>query len=109
MNELDAGAQVLLNPSLVLAPESALSLLPSRGLSSAPVSRSVSPMVALSNDGRKKQLDYHSAFRHGNYLLNLFVSGSTTTWPDQLAEEAGWISPVAEPHQEPVPEQRDYR
>ena len=38
----DAGAQFSLNPNLVLAPESALSLLPSRGLSSAPVACSVS-------------------------------------------------------------------
>ena len=37
-----AGAQLSLSPSLVLAPESALSLLPSRGLSSAPVACSVS-------------------------------------------------------------------
>ena len=60
-----AGAQLSLNPSLVLAPESALSLLPSRGLSSAPAACSVSAAVVLSNDGTKKELDYRSAFRHG--------------------------------------------
>ena len=52
------------NPSLVLAPESALSLLPSRGLSSAPVVCSVSAMAVLSNHGTKKELAYRSAFRH---------------------------------------------
>jgi hypothetical protein len=59
-----AGAQLTPNPSLVLAPESALSVLPSRGLSSAPAIRSVSAIVVLDNDGAKKELEYHSAFRH---------------------------------------------
>jgi len=55
------------NPSLVLAPESALSLLPSRDLSSAPAACSVSATAVLRNDGTKKELDYHSAFRHAHY------------------------------------------
>jgi len=53
------------NPSLVLAPESALSLLPSRGLSSAPAARSVSATGILYNRGMKKELDSRGAFRHG--------------------------------------------
>src|SRR6266853_5397389 len=53
------------NPRLVLAPESALSLLPSRGLSSAPAVRSVSTATVLSNQGTKKKLAYRGAFRHG--------------------------------------------
>jgi hypothetical protein len=57
------------NPSLVLAPESALSLLPSRGLSSAPVACSVSAMAVLNNHGTKKELDYPSAFRHVRYRV----------------------------------------
>ena len=60
-----AGAQLVLNPSLVLAPESALSLLPTRGLSSAPAARSVSATVFVGNGGMKKGLDSRSAFRHG--------------------------------------------
>src|SRR5216684_8063258 len=59
-----AGAQFSTGPSLVLAPESALSLLPSRGLSSAPVVRSVSARAVLSNGETKKELDFRSAFRH---------------------------------------------
>ena len=60
-----AGASLTLIPSLVLAPESALSLLPSRGLSSAPAARSVSATVVVGNGGTKKGLDSRSAFRHG--------------------------------------------
>jgi hypothetical protein len=39
-------------------------LLPSRGLSSAPVACSVSAMAVLNNHGTKKELELHSAFRH---------------------------------------------
>jgi hypothetical protein len=60
-----------LNPSLVLAPESALSLLPSRGLSSAPAACSVSPTVVLGNDGPKKELDNRGAFRHVDYRATI--------------------------------------
>jgi len=60
-----AGAQLDAGPSLVLAPESALSLLPSRGLSSAPAARSVSISIVLSNHASKKHLDYRGAFRQG--------------------------------------------
>jgi len=52
--KFDVGAQRSLNPSLVLAPESALSLLPSRGLSSAPATRSVFKEADGFNDGKKK-------------------------------------------------------
>jgi hypothetical protein len=58
------GLSVSPSPSLVLAPESALGLLPSSGLSSAPVVRSVSPTTGLCNGWKKKELDYRSAFRH---------------------------------------------
>jgi hypothetical protein len=43
-------------PSLVLAPESALSLLPSRGFSSAPAARSVSTEIDLRNHASKNIL-----------------------------------------------------
>ena len=43
------------DPSLVLAPESALSLLPSRGLSSAPVACSVSAVAALRQQENEKR------------------------------------------------------
>ena len=46
-------------------PESALSLLPSSGLSSAPVVRSVSVTAVVDNSRTKKELDFRSAFRHG--------------------------------------------
>ena len=59
-----AGAQLDAGPSLVLAPESALSLLPSRGLSSAPAACSVSTEIGLGNHASKKHLDYRGAFRH---------------------------------------------
>jgi hypothetical protein len=58
------GPSFALNPSLVLAPESALSLLPSRGLPSAPAASSVSATAVLGNDETKKELDYRGAFRH---------------------------------------------
>src|ERR1700693_2032202 len=83
-----AGAQFSTGPSLVLAPESALSLLPSRGLSSAPAVCSVSAMAVLSNRGTKKELEYRSAFRHGGYQAgdalhvperNEFVVTATST------------------------------
>jgi hypothetical protein len=61
------GPSFALNPSLVLAPESALSLLPSRDLSSAPVDCSVSARAARCNGGTKIQLDFRSAFRHAPY------------------------------------------
>jgi hypothetical protein len=54
------------NPSLVLAPESVLSLLPSSDLSSAPAALSVSAIAVFRNDGTKKELDYRSAFRHAH-------------------------------------------
>jgi len=59
-----AGAQLGADPSLVLAPESALSLLPSRGLSSDPAVCSVSAAAVLNKRGTKKELEYRSAFRH---------------------------------------------
>jgi hypothetical protein len=49
-----------------VAPESALSLLPSRGLSSASAACSVSVTAMLGNGGTKKQLEYYSAFRHNS-------------------------------------------
>ena len=52
----DAGAQLSPNPSLVLAPESALSLLPSRGLSSAPAVVVYPREQFWRNGGMKKQL-----------------------------------------------------
>jgi hypothetical protein len=52
-----AGAQLYAGPSLVLAPESALSLLPSRGLSSAPAACSVSVTAMLGNGERKNSLN----------------------------------------------------
>jgi len=55
---LSAGAQFSPNPSLVLAPESALSLLPSRGLSSAPVASSVFGKEILCKGGTKKYLTF---------------------------------------------------
>jgi hypothetical protein len=61
---LIAGAQASLNPSLVLAPELTLRLLPSRALSFAPAACSVSATAILRNDGTEKELDYRSAFRH---------------------------------------------
>src|ERR1700686_5409073 len=48
-----------------MAPESALSLLPSRGLSSAPAAKSVSATGMQCNGGTKKELECRSAFRHG--------------------------------------------
>ena len=51
-----AGAQLGTGPSLVLAPESALSLLPSRGLSSAPAACSVPATAVLSNGETKRSL-----------------------------------------------------
>ena len=53
---LPLGLSSLPSPSLVLAPESALSLLRSRGLSSAPVARSVSATAILCKGGTKKSL-----------------------------------------------------
>ena len=49
------GSSFTPNPSLVLAPESALRLLPSRALSSAPVARSVSAPAVWCNGGTKKR------------------------------------------------------
>ena len=73
VNELECWGPVCpLNPSLVLAPESALSLLPSRGLSSAPAACSVSTRASLCNGGTKKELDYRSAFRHTNYRVTIY-------------------------------------
>ncbi len=60
-----ARVQLSPNPSLVLAPESALRVRPRRALSSAPVACSVSAMAVWSNSGTKKQLDFRRAFRHG--------------------------------------------
>ena len=73
-----AGAQSSSNPSVVLAPESALSLLPSRGLSSAPVASSVSATAVLDNSETKKQLDCRGAFRHGHYRKLCHVN--FTSW-----------------------------
>jgi hypothetical protein len=53
---LPLGLSSALGPSLVLAPESALGLLPSSALSSAPAARSVSPRVVLRKMGMKKGL-----------------------------------------------------
>ena len=47
---------VLTDPSLVLAPESALRLLPSRALSSAPAACSVCGASSVAQDGTKKDL-----------------------------------------------------
>ena len=70
------GSSFALNPSLVLAPESALSLLPSRGLSSAPAACSVSAIAVLRNDGTKKEVDFRSAFRHGLMgVVDVFFPG----------------------------------
>ena len=49
-----AGAQLETGPSLVLAPESALRLLPSIALSSAPSVRSVCATSNVAQDGTKK-------------------------------------------------------
>jgi hypothetical protein len=70
-NELDAGAQPSLNPSLVLAPESTLRLLPSRTLSFAPAACSVSVLVVWCNGGMRKGIDFRSAFRHTSYRARL--------------------------------------
>jgi hypothetical protein len=51
-------------PQPGLAPESALGLLPSRGLSSAPAVGSVSARADYCNGSSKKRLDVRSAFRH---------------------------------------------
>jgi len=67
VRELSRWGSVSRTPALVLAPELALSLLPSRGLSSAPVARSVSLIRVSRNDGRKKRISFRSAFRHGDY------------------------------------------
>jgi hypothetical protein len=60
----DAGARLSPSPSLVLAPESALGLHLCRALSSAPAAGSVSRTAILSNGRRKKEVDFHRAFRH---------------------------------------------
>ena len=62
------GFSVLLNPSLVLAPESALGFHPWIALSSAPAARSVSRIVIMSNKRTKKGIDFSSAFRHGRHM-----------------------------------------
>jgi hypothetical protein len=59
-----ARVQLSPNPSLVLAPESALRLLPSRALFSAPVACSVFKRAIICNYGTKKTVDVRSAFRH---------------------------------------------
>jgi len=63
VNKFAAGAQFDAGTSLVLDPESALSLLPSRGLSSAPAACSVSAAPVFSNHGTKKELDSRCTFR----------------------------------------------
>jgi len=91
VNQFCAGAQFSPNPSLVLAPESALSLLPNRGLSSAPAARSVSATAVLRNGGTKKELDYRSAFRHGPYRMLPVPTGISNTFvtPSSASFEGG--------------------
>ena len=66
-----AGAQLSTGPSLVLAPESALGLLPSIALSSAPVACSVSRTKLSCKGRKKKELDYRGAFRHVAHRADL--------------------------------------
>ena len=80
-----AEAQFSPSPSLVLAPESTLRLLPSRALSFAPAACSVSVLVVSRNGGMKKEIDYRSAFRHGGYRA-VAVMPSTI-----LAVEPRWV------------------
>jgi hypothetical protein len=61
------GSVSLPNPNLVLAPESALRVLTSRALSSAPAACSVSGIVVFEQRTKKKQFDGRGAFRHVAY------------------------------------------
>ena len=77
-----AGAQFAPNPSLVLAPESALGLHPCIALSSAPAARSVSRTANLEQQEKKKKLIFIALSDMGN--IRRYTNGLTSRKPEDF-------------------------